>query len=55
MVSAAVILQPTIPRPACAVGLLIPITVSEVVTPVKVKVCSAVVFAATLPGERTTV
>ena len=40
---------PTIPKPACAVGLLTLIT-SVVATPAKANICSAVVFAATAAG-----
>src|SRR5712664_1298794 len=49
-VSAAETRAPTMPNPAWAVGLLT-ITASAVTSPATVKVCSAVVLAATMDGE----
>jgi hypothetical protein len=44
--------QPTIPSPACVVGLETPVITSPARKPGIVKVCSADVFAATSAGER---
>lgn len=48
----AEIRAPTMPRPACAVGLTTFSNKSLVVTPVNVNASSAVVFAATSAGDR---
>lgn len=53
-VFAAETLHPTIPKPACAVGLLIQPSTSPARRPLTVKVCSAVVLAKAAAGVSVT-